>query len=168
MIMATTIAREETVTVDSGRGRRGPVGKPRIGWALGGLSMLAIVAVVVAIAVFSRGATTTPDDQGRVAPLYTQDELAVLRLVERGVLPDEVLDAEPFRTKQLVNEGVLPRATLSPGSAPVTPLYCPEERALMAAVAAGVVPDEVLDGEPFRTNRLINQGLVPRAAAAPC
>jgi hypothetical protein len=38
----------------------------------------------------------------------------------------------------------------------------------MAAVAAGVVPDEVLDGEPFRTNRLINQGLVPREAGAPC
>jgi hypothetical protein len=167
MIMATTIAREETVAVDSGHGRRGPVGKPRIGWVLGGLSMLAIVAVVVAIAVFSQGATT-PVDQGTVAPSYTQDELAVLRLVERGVLPDEVLDAEPFRTKQLVNEGLLPRATLSPGSAPVTPLYCPEERALMAAVAAGVVPDEVLDGEPFRTNRLINQGLVPREAAAPC
>jgi hypothetical protein len=125
MIMATTIAREETVAVDSGHGRRGPVGKPRIGWVLGGLSMLAIVAVVVAIAVFSQGATTTPDDQATVAPLYTQDELAVLRLVERGVLPDEVLDAEPFRTKQLVNEGLLPRATLSPGSARSRPSIAP-------------------------------------------
>ena len=166
--MATTIAREETVAVDSDGQRHDPVRKPRIGWALGGLSILAVVAVVVAIAVFSQGSTTTSIEQSRVAPLYTQDELAVIGLVERGVLPDDVLDAEPFRTKQLVNEGVLPRATLSPQPALVAPLYCPEDRAVMAAVAAGVVPDEVLEGEPFRTKRLINQGLVPREAAAPC
>ena len=165
--MATTIAREETVTVDSDGQRRDSVRRPRIGWALGGLSILAVVAVVVAIAVFQES-TTTSIDQGTVAPLYTQDELTVIRLVEEGVLPDDVLDAEPFRTKQLVNEGVLPHATLSPRPAPVAPLYCPEDRAVMAAVAAGVVPDEVLEGEPFRTRRLINQGLVPREAAAPC
>jgi hypothetical protein len=166
--MATTIAREETVTVDSDSRLRDSVWKPRIGWVLGGLSILAVVGVVVAIAVFSQGATTTSIDQATVAPLYTQDELDVIRLVEEGVLPDEVLDAEPFRTKQLVNEGLLPHATLSPWPAPVAPLYCPDDRAVMAAVAQGLVPDEVLEGEPFRTKRLINQGLVPREAAAPC
>lgn len=165
--MSTTIAKEETVTVDGDGRLRDSDWKPRIGWALGGLSILAVVGVVVAIAVF-RGSTTPSFDQARVAPLYTQDELTVIRLVEEGVLPDEVLDAEPFRTKQLVNEGVVPRATLSPRPAPVAPLYCPEDRGVMAAVAQGLVPDEVLEGEPFRTKRLINQGLVPREAAAPC
>jgi hypothetical protein len=35
----------------------------------------------------------------------------------------------------------------------------------MAAVAAGMVPKQALDGEPFRTKRGINGGLIPREAA---
>jgi hypothetical protein len=37
----------------------------------------------------------------------------------------------------------------------------------MEAVAAGVVPEEVL-GRPFRAKRLINKGLIPRQHAEPC
>jgi hypothetical protein len=145
------------------------VQKPRIGWALGGISILAIAAVVAAaVAVLSQGPTAVSTGEQAIAPLYTEDELAVIRLVEKGVLPDEVLTSERFRTKQLVNEGVLPRETLETRLAPVAPLYCEDERAVMAAVAAGVIPRQVLQGELFRTKRLINQGLVPREAARPC
>jgi hypothetical protein len=91
----------------------------------------------------------------------------VLRLVEKGVLPKEILEAEPFRTKQLVAEGRVPRATLEERPAPVAPLYCAREMAVVAAVADGVIPGEALRGESFRTKQLINQGLIPREAAAP-
>ena len=146
-----------------------PVRRPRIGWALGGLSVLAIAAVVAAaVAVLSQGPTTLSTRGQAITPLYTEDELTVIRLVEKGVLPAVVLDAEPFRTKQLVAEGLLPPETLETRLTPVAALYCPEDRAVMAAVAAGIVPHDVLEGEPFRTKRLINQGLIPRESATAC
>lgn len=134
------------------------------------LAAFALVAVLAAaVALIRQGPVQTPTSTARVDPIYTADELTVIDLVARGVLPDEVLLAEPFRTKQLVAEGVLPQATLETRPAPVTsPLWCPEERAVIAAVAAGVIPKQVLEGEPFRTKRLINQGLIPRGAASPC
>jgi hypothetical protein len=141
----------------------------RVGWILGGLSVTALVAVMVAtIAFLAQGPTARPVAEHRVTPVYTQDELAVLRLVEQGVLPDEILDREPFRTKLLVSQGILPRETLESRPARVAPLYCPEERAVMAAVAAGVLPKEVLESDAFLIKRLINQGLIPRQSAPPC
>ena len=38
----------------------------------------------------------------------------------------------------------------------------------MQAVRAGIIPAEALDGQLYRTNRLIAQGLIPRQAAEPC
>ena len=158
--MATSVARG---------GLGSPARKIRIGWRLGGISALALAAVVVAAIAFLTQASPS-DSIGTVSvkPLYTPDQLTVIRLVEDGVLPGSVLAAEPFRTGQLVNEGLVPRGALDAQSAPVAPLYCPKEKAIAAGVAHGVVPDEVLGGEPFRTKRLINQGLIPREAAAPC
>lgn len=120
-----------------------------LGWAIGSLAILALTGVVVAAVLFLAQPPTTPSvDAGRIVPIYTPDERAVLRLVTSGVLPHEVLDREPFRTKQLVAEGVLPRETLEPGPA----IYSAgERRALVAAIAAGVIPKEVLDPAPFRT-----------------
>jgi hypothetical protein len=65
--------------------------------------------------------------------------------------------------EQLVNSGVVPREALEPSA--VEPLYSAQDRALMSAVAAGIVPDEVLDDEHFLIRRLANQGLIPREAA---
>lgn len=42
------------------------------------------------------------------------------------------------------------------------PVYTARDRALMQAVAHGVVPEETLDTEDFLIKRLINQGLIPR------
>ncbi len=44
--------------------------------------------------------------------LYTREELATIRLVRTGVLPAEVLETDPFVTKELINRGLVP-----PGSA---------------------------------------------------
>jgi hypothetical protein len=49
----------------------------------------------------------------------------------------------------------------------VEPLYSSQDRALMAAVASGVVPQEVLESDDFRIKRLVNQGLVPKESAEP-
>jgi hypothetical protein len=158
--MATTVVRKE----DAASRQR-----PRLGRALTGLTALALAAMsVVVVSVLTQGPRSSPVAQESTTPIYTADEAAVIRLVADGVLPASVLDQEPFRTKQLVNEGVLPPETLESQLVSVPPLYCREERALMAAVAAGVVPEEVLEGEPFRTKRLIGHGLIPRQTAEPC
>ena len=119
----------------------------RIGWAIRGLTVLALVGVAVtAVLVLSQAPATPSIDEHPVVPIYTQDELAVLDLVARGVLPYEELSHEPFRTKQLVAQGVLPRKTLEQMA---TPYSAEQQRALRAAVAAGVIPKEVLEEEPF-------------------
>jgi hypothetical protein len=88
-----------------------------------------------------------------------------MRLVAQGYIPAETLDSEPFRTRGLINQGLVPQAALEPRPVGISPLYSAQEQAMMAAVAAGLVPEEALEGEPFRTKQLINQGLIPREAA---
>ncbi|HEX6231410.1 MAG TPA: hypothetical protein VF029_06825 [Actinomycetota bacterium] len=156
-------------TVVREQGVQAPVRDARIGWLLGGIAGLALVAVAVAtVVVLTQGTGPGPAADRVTTSLYTQDELAVIRLAQQGVIPRETLDGEPFRTKALVNQGIVPREVLELGIPLARPLYCPAERALMEAVAAGVVPEPALDDEDLLIKRLINQGLVPRAAAAPC
>ncbi len=157
------------VTVVRERTAPAPVRGARVGWVLGGFAAIAIAAVAIAaVAVLSQRPGAGPVIERRTASLYTQDELAVVRLVQQGVIPRETLEGEPFRTKALVNQGLIPRGAVEAGIPLAGPLYCPEERALMRAVAAGLVPEEALDYERLSVKRLVNQGLVPRAAAAPC
>jgi hypothetical protein len=157
--MATNVAREHL-----GVSVRGPL----VGWPLGGLAALALAAVVVAAVAVMFQAPTESVDADAISPIYTRDERTVLRLVERGVIPRDILDTTPFRTKQLVAEGLVPRATLAARLFSVAPLYCAKEEAVMAGVADGVIPGEALGDEPFRTKRLINKGLIPREGAVPC
>jgi len=155
--MATVV--EEKASVASGQG----IG---VGWGVGGLAVLAVAAVLVAaVAVLSGAPTIRPADERRVSPLYTADELAVMQLVAKGYIPAETLDSAPFRTRGLINQGLVPRAALEPRPVVIAPLYSAQEQVMMATVAAGLVPEEALEGEPFRTKRLINQGLIPREAA---
>jgi hypothetical protein len=46
-------------------------------------------------------------------------------------------------------------------------LYSRQDRALMAAVAAGLVPEKALRTERFLIIRLVNQGLIPRETLDP-
>jgi hypothetical protein len=46
-------------------------------------------------------------------------------------------------------------------------IYSERDRALMAAVAAGLVPEEALETDHFLILSLVNQGLIPREAAEP-
>ena len=154
------IAREQVGFPKEGR---------RPGWMLGALAAVALAAVAMAaVAVLSQTPAGTREGAAPGRQGYTEDELEVFRLVEAGVLPADVLHAEPFRTKQLVAQGTIPYETLLPGREYVAPLWCPQERAVMRAVAAGLVPADALDAEPFRTKRLIAQGLIPRETAEPC
>ena len=158
--MATTIGQDRVGTF---------VEQARIGRGLGALVALALAAVAVAALVFVTQAPSAQVDGSPVgSPIYTQDELEVFRLVDAGVLPSSVLDAEPFRTERLVAKGVIPRETLVSGLPVGRTFYCPEERVVMQAVRAGIIPAEALDGEPYRTKRLIAQGLIPWQAAEPC
>ncbi|HYU57624.1 MAG TPA: hypothetical protein VEO00_06195 [Actinomycetota bacterium] len=145
--------------------------KRSVGWALGSLVALAVAAVAVAtVMTVSPRPAVGPAEQARPADagLYTADEEAVMRLVSQGLIPAKTLEGGVFLIKSLVNRDLIPAETLKPYQAPVQPLWCPQERALMAAVAAGLVPQEALQGEPFRTKRLIAKGLIPRQSATPC
>ena len=97
--MATTIEQERAGTF---------VERARIGWGIGVLAALALAAVAVAAVVFMTQAPSAQVNESPVRSIYTQDELEVFRLVDAGVLPSSVLDAEPFRTKRLVARGVDP------------------------------------------------------------
>jgi hypothetical protein len=67
--------------------------------------------------------------------------------------------------RHLVNAGVVPRETLQPRQTAIKPLYTTQERALMAAIASGQVPEAALDQKELLIKRLVNQGLIPRQAA---
>jgi hypothetical protein len=154
--------------------RTGVLGGRRIsgtGWILGGLAALALVSVAAAAIVVATAPEPVVPSSGKPAAhgsgsLYTQQELTVMRLIAQGYVPVETLNGGSFLTKRLANRGLLPRQALELRRAGRLPLYTTRERALMAAVAAGIVPRRTLQGEPFRTKRLINQGLIPRAAAS--
>lgn len=72
---------------------------------------------------------------------------------------DATAGSELTLIEQLVNEGLLPRETLEVKGEPT---YSAQDRALIAAVASGQVPHEVLDSDYFLIRRLVNQGLIPR------
>lgn len=44
-------------------------------------------------------------------------------------------------------------------------LYTPQEQTVLHMVAAGVLPQETLEGGIYRIKSLANQGLIPREAA---
>jgi len=160
-------------TIDRGTregGQQAPPEPRRKGRALWILSGAALVAVAVAAATFfwpsAGGPEQTPVARA-VDSLYTQNEQKVMQLVNEGQVPAETLQGGVYRTKSLVNRGLIPAATLKLYQAPVPPLYTKQELKIMALVAQGVLPPQTLNAEPFRTKRLINQGLIPRAAAEP-
>lgn len=86
----------------------------RIGWGLAALAAVAVVTTaVVGISVTSSTEQNTPVDVPKtIRSIYSADELAVLRLVAKGYIPAEILDANPYLTKRLINQGLVPRETL--------------------------------------------------------
>jgi hypothetical protein len=56
------------------------------------------------------------------------------------------------------------RGEVMPWDAAPSSLYTAQERATMAAVANGLVPNQVLASENFLVKKFINQGLIPRQA----
>jgi hypothetical protein len=135
-----------------------------VGWPLGILAAAALLAVGAITVVMLTRSPTAPSigEAGTTTPLYTADELAVMRLVARGYVPAETLEGDPYRLKRLVNQGLVPRAALEPAPALILPLYSAEERVLMAIVNQGLVPKQALDTRTFLIKRLVNQGLIPR------
>jgi hypothetical protein len=73
-------------------------------------------------------------------------------------VPDATAGSELTLIEQLVNEGLLPRETLEVKGERT---YSAQDRALIAAVASGQVPHEVLESDYFLIRRLVNQGLIP-------
>jgi hypothetical protein len=152
----------EAIAVGTGWSRR-----TGVRWALGGLAAFAVATMLVVAVTVDSGPAPAPaiGERSRVAPLYSADELTMMRLVATGNITAGTIKGEPFLTKRLINKGLVPRATLRPTSPPVPSLYSIREPALVMAVARGQVPMQALESEPRLIQRLINRGLVPPAAA---
>ena len=160
--MATTIERK----VEAPEQQPRPAPQRRKGWAVGILAGAALVAVAVAAATFFWPTSTgqTPQQEAAVS-LYTESEQTVMQLMNEGKVPAETLHGGVYRTKSLVNRGLIPAASLNEYRPAVNPLYTKRELLIMSLVARGQLPPETLNAEPFRTKRMINQGFIPREAA---
>ena len=118
--MATTIERRE-----EGHAER----RPRLGWTLG-IAAVALVAMAISVAMVltqapARTGTRQPANQPlptaavgaqptAFGSLWCEDELEVIRAVEAGIVPRKVLDEEPYRTKRLISQGLIPRQAAEP------------------------------------------------------
>jgi len=160
--MATTIERK----AEGREQQSAPAPRRRKGWAVGILAGAALVAVAVAVATFFWPSSDGQTPQQRAAvSLYSSNEQKVMQLVNEGKVPAQTLQGGVYRTKSLVNQGLIPAASVNEYREPVSPLYTQRELHVMALVAQGILPAGTLNAEPFRTKRLINQGLIPREAA---
>lgn len=157
-------------------GGRTPVATParahplRIGWILEALAVLAVLAVGGAtVVVLTRSSSPPAVREARepTTPLYTAEELAVIRLVARGYVPEETLDGGFYVLKRLVNRGLVPREALGPAPTRVMPLYSAQELALITLVRRGLIPAETLDSATFAIKHLANAGLIPRQTVLP-
>jgi hypothetical protein len=70
-------------------------------------------------------------------------------------------------SQQRTNPSPAPDSAGRPAQGEGGSLSSRRDRALMAAVAAGLVPEEALETERFLIIRLVNQGLIPRETLDP-
>lgn len=137
----------------------------RFGWMMV-LPVLGIAAVAASgLTVALSGGEEAAPAPVSVVPAVVDSDLIAGRLANQGLIPMEAVDWERVEMQRLANQGLIPKQALIPKTEEPESLYTPEERAIMDAVRRGEIPKAVLDGEPFLTKRLINQGLLPKGAA---
>jgi len=99
------------------------------GWVTGAAA-LALVAVAISVTmVLSQPGARTQQDRptsepvemltvaaqpSPLAPLWCDDELEVITAVHAGLRPSKVLLKEPFRTKLLIAQKLIPREAAEP------------------------------------------------------
>ena len=121
--MATTIERQESESSER---------RPRLGWWTLGIAAVALVAMAISIVLVLAeapagtraghpGSAEEPLEAPAVAvqstklgPLWCEGELGTVRAVEAGILPRKTLDEEPYRTKLLIAQGLIPRQAAEP------------------------------------------------------
>lgn len=119
-----------------------------------------IAALAVVLVVFLMdGATETA-----ATPDLRSDQQVLADLANRGYIPAEAVDFEFLATEKLVNQGLIPEAALSGYITPAAPIFTPEDLALMHAARTGMIPMEAVNWDDMALKRLVNQGLIPRAA----
>jgi hypothetical protein len=115
-----------------------------------GLVVAVMLAAIVAVIILT--APPTPVDVPAAGP---RSDLGTTAVDE-----DEAL-------RRLIASGYVPAVTAETNPSPTVPdgLYTDEQAATLRRVRAGLLPAELLDAEPFVTNRLINRGLIPAGSA---
>jgi hypothetical protein len=147
-----------------------PAAPPRrsfaIVWALAALALAATVTAIVLVATGSESAgdpvAATPAVQ---MPDLRSEQRILADLAIAGYIPYEAVDWELLTTEDLVNQAQIPAQTLQPYSDPVDPLFTAEELRMIDLAATGQIPWEAVDWQTVETKRLVNRGLIPRAAA---
>lgn len=148
-------------------------GPRRTGWmwvlAVLAVAAVATVAIVVALSGGEESAapvTEAPTTEAPVAlempSIYTDDELALIRLAAVGYIPKEAVPWDTIEMKQLVARGLLPEAALRPDAPVVEPVFTHDEMASLELISTGRIPKGSVDGEVMYLKQLISQGLVPR------
>jgi hypothetical protein len=142
-----------------------PVRKRRLPWLIG--AVVGLIAVGTVAVLFGGGVAGVDEGAGGVEPLFTYEELVIIDLANRGLIPRQAVDWELVELKRLVNQGLVPRQALGPGRtvlAPSEPLFTTEEIVLIDLANRGLIPRQAVDWEMVELKRLVNQGLIPREA----
>jgi hypothetical protein len=143
------------------------VRKPRLPWLIGVTAVAALIAVGTVAVLFGDGRVGVDEGAGEVEPLFTYEELVLIDLANRGLIPRQAVDWEMVELKRLVNQGLVPRQALEPGrtvAAMPEPLFTNEEIVLIDLANRGLIPRQAVDWEIVELKRLVNQGLIPREA----
>jgi hypothetical protein len=137
--------------------------RARLGRVVTLLTLLVVAATIgIAFAVVSHSGRTAPVGSSTVWGIDRQ------ALIDAGFTGRMGASTQTIGLEeQLVNAGLVPAETLQPAQVTGRSLYSARDRALMAAVAAGLVPEEAVQSEHFLILRLVNQGLIPRETVAP-
>ncbi len=128
-------------------------------WALAVIAMAAVAAVVVLMV--TGGEETTGAAPG---PDYRSEQQILADLANQGYIPAAAVDWQLLKTERLVEQGLVPGEALEPASGPTDPLYTPDELLMIDLANTGQIPMEAVDWDEVALKKLVNQGLLPRAA----
>jgi hypothetical protein len=123
---------------------------------------VAAVAVVVVVAIVA----TTGDEPAATTEIDVRsDQQKLADLAGLGYIPSEAVDWQLLRTEELVNRGLIPSLALHTAATPPTaPLFSDADLFMIELAQTGRIPMQSVDWQEVELKRLVNRGLIPRAA----
>ena len=136
-----------------------PAPERRIGAMIWTATVVALVALAAIVVMLVRGDSTT-----QATPDLRSEQQILADLANMGYIPAAAVDYQLLMTERLANQGLVPAETLEPYYPPVEPLYSAREMLTIEQAESGQIPMASVDWDEVELKRLVNQGLIPRAA----